>query len=141
MRNRILITGGAGFIGSHLADDLLARGHHVRVLDDLSPQVHGPNRRRPDYLDSEVELIVGDVRDTEAVGRNLKGIDAVVHLAARVGVGSASGIQQRVRFWSRNAHPGFGGPRLNLPRAENENGGAKVGQGSASGRYGHERGA
>jgi dTDP-L-rhamnose 4-epimerase len=84
----ILITGGAGFIGSHLADQLLARGHDVRVLDVLDPQVH-PSRIRPDYLDARATLQVGDVRDAEAVRRALEGVDAVVHLAARVGVGQS----------------------------------------------------
>ena len=71
MSRSVLITGGAGFIGSHLADALLQRGDHVRVLDNLDGQVHGPERRRPDYLDPEVELISGDVRDPEAVARAL----------------------------------------------------------------------
>ena len=62
---RILITGGAGFIGSHLADDLIGRGHVVRALDVLSPQVHGPTRSRPPYLHPDVELLCGDVRDAE----------------------------------------------------------------------------
>jgi dTDP-L-rhamnose 4-epimerase len=85
---RILITGGAGFIGSHLADELLARGYLVRALDNLTPQVHG-STERPDYLAAEVELQVSDVRDREAVKRALEGVDAVVHLAARVGVGQS----------------------------------------------------
>ena len=86
---RILITGGAGFIGSHLADDLLHRGHHVRALDNLSPQVHGDRRARPAYLHADVELLRGDVRDAEAVRRALEGIDAVYHFAAAVGVGQS----------------------------------------------------
>jgi dTDP-L-rhamnose 4-epimerase len=86
---RILITGGAGFIGSHLADELLRRGHTVRILDNLSPQVHGAERRRPDYLAREAELRVGDVRDAEAVRAALEGADAVYHLAAAVGVGQS----------------------------------------------------
>jgi len=85
---RVLITGGAGFIGSHLADRLLAEGHEVRALDNLDPQVHAVGGR-PDYLDGEVELQVGDVRDHEAVGRALDGVDAVVHFAAAVGVGQS----------------------------------------------------
>jgi dTDP-L-rhamnose 4-epimerase len=89
MRHHILITGGAGFIGSHLADALLTRGHRVRALDNLSPQVHGADAIRPDYLDQQVELIRGDVRDPEAVRRALKGIDVVYHLAAAVGVGQS----------------------------------------------------
>jgi dTDP-L-rhamnose 4-epimerase len=89
MRNHILITGGAGFIGSHLADALLSRGHRVRALDCLSAQVHGPDAPRPSYLDPEVELIRGDVRDPESVRRALKGVDVVYHLAAAVGVGQS----------------------------------------------------
>jgi len=86
---KVLITGGAGFVGSHLADELLERGYHVRALDNLAPQVHGEDAGRPDYLAPEVELMVGDVRDREAVKRALDGIDAVYHLAATVGVGQS----------------------------------------------------
>jgi dTDP-L-rhamnose 4-epimerase len=85
----ILITGGAGFIGSHLADELLQRGHRVRALDSLDPQVHGADVARPRYLDADVELQRGDVRDAAAVRRALEGIDAVFHLAAAVGVGQS----------------------------------------------------
>ncbi|HZY17911.1 MAG TPA: SDR family NAD(P)-dependent oxidoreductase [Ramlibacter sp.] len=85
----VLITGGAGFIGSHLADELLANGYRVRVLDSLEPQVHGEQRRRPDYLSPEVELMVGDVCDKQAVQKALKGVDAVFHFAAAVGVGQS----------------------------------------------------
>ena len=84
---RVLITGGAGFIGSHLADQLLARGYRVRALDSLIPQVHGDERSRPMYLAADVELIQGDVRDPRAVERALRRVDAVVHLAAPVGAG------------------------------------------------------
>ncbi|RPH71275.1 MAG: SDR family NAD(P)-dependent oxidoreductase [Myxococcaceae bacterium] len=86
-RKRVLITGGAGFIGSHLADELLARGYRVRALDSLIPQVHGDARSRPGYLAADVELIRGDVRDRRAVERALKRVDAVFHLAAGVGAG------------------------------------------------------
>jgi dTDP-L-rhamnose 4-epimerase len=88
LSDRVLITGGAGFIGSHLARHLLRQGHEVRALDRLDPQVH-PERERPAYLDPEVELIQGDVRDPGAVAEALIGADAVVHLAARVGVGQS----------------------------------------------------
>lgn len=85
----ILITGGAGFIGSHLADDLVARGHRVRALDILDPQVHGDARTRPAYLHADVELRIGDVRDSEAVRDALTGVDAVYHFASAVGVGQS----------------------------------------------------
>jgi dTDP-L-rhamnose 4-epimerase len=85
----ILITGGAGFIGSHLADDLIDRGHEVRALDLLSPQVHGPGAQRPAYLHAAVELLHGDVRDPGTVRRALADIDAVYHFAAAVGVGQS----------------------------------------------------
>ncbi len=89
MGKQILITGGAGFIGSHLADELLRLGHSVRVLDNLSSQVHGPAGKRPEYLSRDVELVVGDVREPEIVRRALKGVSAVYHLAAAVGVGQS----------------------------------------------------
>ena len=88
MSTRVLITGGAGFIGSHVADELLRNGYRVRALDRLEEQVHA-GVERPEYLDTEVELHVGDVRDTEAVARALEGVDAVLHFAARVGVGQS----------------------------------------------------
>src|SRR5689334_15526582 len=89
MAHRVLITGGAGFIGSHLARELLQHGYEVRVLDNLLPQVHGHNAPRPDYLESESQLLVGDVRDPQAVRAALRGIDAVYHFAAAVGVGQS----------------------------------------------------
>ena len=85
---KVLITGGAGFIGSHLADELLARGYTVRALDNLSPQVH-EEVERPQYLSPEVELVVGDVTDPDAMRRALQGVDSVFHLAALVGVGQS----------------------------------------------------
>jgi dTDP-L-rhamnose 4-epimerase len=87
LSEHVLITGGAGFIGSHLADRLLAAGHRVRAFDNLTAQVHAG--ARPSYLAGDVELVVGDMRDAGAVARALEGVDAVVHLAARVGVGQS----------------------------------------------------
>lgn len=87
--HHILITGGAGFIGSHLCDLLARAGHQVRVLDNLHPQVHGLERRRPEHLPSEVELLFGDVRDRDTVSRALEGIDVIFHFAALVGVGQS----------------------------------------------------
>jgi dTDP-L-rhamnose 4-epimerase len=89
MTERVLITGGAGFIGSHVADALLAEGCRVRALDALVPQVHGPGRKRPVYLDRAVELIVGDAGDPTAVARCLKNVGVMVHFAAAVGVGQS----------------------------------------------------
>jgi dTDP-L-rhamnose 4-epimerase len=84
---RVLITGGAGFLGSHVADELLVAGYTVRALDSLIGQVHDGGR--PTYLAPEVELVESDVRDAEAVARALDGCGAVVHFAARVGVGQS----------------------------------------------------
>lgn len=89
MSKHVLITGGAGFIGSHLADELLRLGHRVRALDNLSQQVHGAHAQRPSYLSKDIDLHIGDVRDRAAVQRALKGIDVVYHLAAVVGVGQS----------------------------------------------------
>ena len=89
MRKRVLITGGAGFIGSHVSDLLLQKGYSVRILDCLTAQVHGLSGAPPAYLNPEAELIVGDMRDANAVSRALVGVDAVIHLAAFVGVGQS----------------------------------------------------
>ncbi len=78
---RVLVTGGAGFIGSHTVDLLQARGHEVRILDALTPPVH-ENGSLPSYVPEDVEFIHGDVRDPEAWKRALAGMDAVIHLAA-----------------------------------------------------------
>ncbi len=86
---KILITGGAGFIGSHLCDALLEKGHTVKVLDNLSEQVHGADCARPSYLHPDVELIKGDVLDKQAVTNALKDVDRVYHFAASVGVGQS----------------------------------------------------
>ncbi|MCB0323353.1 MAG: SDR family NAD(P)-dependent oxidoreductase [Bdellovibrionales bacterium] len=88
MHKTVLITGGAGFIGSHLCDRLLAANYRVRVLDALDDQVH-QHRTRPEYLSPEVELLIGDVRDARTVERALHGVDIVCHLAAAVGVGQS----------------------------------------------------
>jgi dTDP-L-rhamnose 4-epimerase len=84
---QVLITGGAGFVGSHVADGLLRAGHHVRILDDLTPQVHPQGG--PDYLSKDVELIQGDVRDPNRLRDVLTGVDVIFHFAATVGVGQS----------------------------------------------------
>jgi dTDP-L-rhamnose 4-epimerase len=89
MMARVLITGGAGFIGSHLADALLQQGHHVRVLDRLSAQVHSSGNGRPGYLSRDVEAVWGDLRDSEVARRAVCDVDAVYHFAAAVGVGQS----------------------------------------------------
>ena len=81
----VLITGGAGFIGSHLATELLQHGYGVRILDNLTPRVHGPERQRPGHLDRRAEVFVGDTRDSHHVQEALDGVDSVIHLAAVVG--------------------------------------------------------
>ncbi len=88
-RKTVLITGGAGFIGAHVSNELLEHGYSVRVLDSLVPQVHGPAALRPTYLNEDVELVMGDVRDPLALTRALKGVDAVINLVALVGVGQS----------------------------------------------------
>jgi dTDP-L-rhamnose 4-epimerase len=84
---RVLVTGGAGFIGSHIVDQLLDNGHQVRVLDLLLPLAHGASPDVPAYLDTRVELIVGDVRDPVTVEHCLEDVDVVCHQAAMVGLG------------------------------------------------------
>jgi len=83
----ILVTGGAGFIGSHLTDALVARGHTVRVLDSLVSQVHSGGK--PQHLNPSAEFIHGDVCDPHVVQRAIKDVDAIFHLAAEVGVGQS----------------------------------------------------
>ncbi len=89
MKGTVLITGGAGFIGSHVAARLLRAGYHVRILDSLVTQVHGDIPERPCYLHRDAEFILGDVRNPEIVDEALSGVDAVFHFAALVGVGQS----------------------------------------------------
>src|SRR6266571_2085113 len=77
---RVLVTGGAGFIGSHVVDALLARGYDVRILDLLAPPVH--DGKLPDYVPRDVDFIKGDVRDPAAMRAALERVDIVYHMAA-----------------------------------------------------------
>ncbi|HEV7643229.1 MAG TPA: NAD-dependent epimerase/dehydratase family protein [Pyrinomonadaceae bacterium] len=86
-RHKILVTGGAGFIGSHLTDALVEAGHQVRILDSLVPQVHGD--KVPEHLNKEAEFIKGDICDPAVVAKALDGIEVVYHKAAEVGVGQS----------------------------------------------------
>ena len=88
MTGRVLVTGGAGFIGCHVARALLKAGYEVRVLDSLIDQVHDRSGPRDPVL-AHTHLIEADVRDQDAVTKALKGVDKVVHLAAEVGVGQS----------------------------------------------------
>ena len=85
---KILITGGAGFIGSHLTDELVNLGHEVTIFDNLDPQVH-PGSTPPEHLNKDAEFIKGDVLDRDAFKKALEGKEAVFHKAAAVGVGQS----------------------------------------------------
>ncbi|MBI3934190.1 MAG: NAD-dependent epimerase/dehydratase family protein [Acidobacteria bacterium] len=102
---KILITGGAGFVGRHLASALIQRGDAVRVLDVLVPEVHANGARnggqRPAELHPDVEFIEADVRDADSVRQALKGVDAVFHQAAEVGVGRS--MYEIPRFVATNS--------------------------------------
>jgi dTDP-L-rhamnose 4-epimerase len=107
---KVLVTGGAGFIGSHLVDALVARGHEAVVLDNLDPQVHGAEAREPRYLEAHltkraVEFHRGDVTDPSAVRIACRGAEAVVHLAAAVGVGQS---MYEPRYYVHNNDAGTG---------------------------------
>jgi dTDP-L-rhamnose 4-epimerase len=88
MSKRVLVTGGAGFIGSFLVDELVTQKNHVRVLDNLEPQVH-ISGKIPNYLNKNIEFVKGDVRDIETLKKNIKDVDVVFHFAAMVGVGQS----------------------------------------------------
>ncbi|MEK7166496.1 MAG: NAD-dependent epimerase/dehydratase family protein [Patescibacteria group bacterium] len=84
----VLITGGAGFIGSHLTDHLIENGYKVRILDNLNPQIH-PSGKPPVYLNKKAEFIKGNVINRDDLVKALEKIDVVFHLAAAVGVGQS----------------------------------------------------
>ncbi|MFQ6085270.1 MAG: NAD-dependent epimerase/dehydratase family protein [Candidatus Bathyarchaeia archaeon] len=86
-RGRVLVSGGAGFIGSFTVDQLIERGYDVVVLDSLEPQVH--QGRVPEYFNEKARLIKGDVTDGRVLARLIREVDSVIHFAARVGVGQS----------------------------------------------------
>jgi dTDP-L-rhamnose 4-epimerase len=87
MGKKILVTGGAGFIGSHIVDELAAQGHEVRVYDSLEPQVH--NGEKPEYLNGRAEYVFADVRDKDSLKSALEDVEIIYHEAAAVGVGQS----------------------------------------------------
>lgn len=95
---KILVTGGAGFIGSHLVDELVKKGHNVRILDSIVEQVHGD--AVPAHLNSEAEFIRADVCEAEAVAKALEDVEVVYHEAAEVGVGQS--MYEIVRYVKAN---------------------------------------
>ncbi|MHA1291896.1 MAG: SDR family NAD(P)-dependent oxidoreductase [Promethearchaeota archaeon] len=89
MGKKILIIGGAGFIGSHLVDELLVKGYEVTVYDNLDHQVHGKIQKPPEYLSKDIEFIKADIRNRENLLSALEDIDIIYHLAAKVGIGQS----------------------------------------------------
>ena len=83
---KILVTGGAGFIGSHIVDELIKKGHYVRIFDNLEPQVH---TQAPAYLNKDAEFIKSDIRDIHALEAAIKDMDIIFHEAAMVGIGQS----------------------------------------------------
>jgi len=84
---KILVTGGAGFIGSHLVDALVKERHEVAVYDNLEPQVH--EGKKPEYLNPKAEYIFADIRDSGALKNAVEGVEVIFHEAAAVGVGQS----------------------------------------------------
>lgn len=99
---KILVTGGAGFIGSFIVDGLVKKGHEVVILDNLDPQVH-PGSRVPDYLNNKANFIKGDVLDMECLKKAMEGIEVIFHEAAAVGVGQS---MYKVKYYVDNNQTG-----------------------------------
>jgi dTDP-L-rhamnose 4-epimerase len=86
---KILVTGGAGFIGSHIVDALIKKGHKVRIFDNLDPQVHGREGKMPDYLNLGAEFVKDDIRNRDALRKAIEGVEIIFHEASAVGVGQS----------------------------------------------------
>lgn len=86
---KILVTGGAGFIGSHTVDLLIKHGYQVIILDNLEPQVHGKQKTKPDYLNKDAAFIQRNIEDHNFLSKIVSEADAIIHLAALVGVGQS----------------------------------------------------
>lgn len=97
---KVLVTGGAGFIGLSLSRELLRRGHDIRVIDNFNPQIHGVNESLPNDMKAHVELIKGDVRDKDLLSLAIEGIETIVHLAAETGTGQS--MYEIDRYFSIN---------------------------------------
>ncbi len=95
---KILVTGGAGFIGSYTVDLLIEKGFDVRIFENFEPQVHG--NKKPNYINDKAELVEGDITKKDSWKKILDGVDAVIHLAAMVGVGQS--MYQPVRYLNVN---------------------------------------
>ena len=89
MAKKILVTGGAGFIGSHTVDALIQRGHSVRILDNLDQEVHGRERKAPSWLNPDAEFLAGDIRNLSVLKKALKDIEIVYHFASKTAVGQS----------------------------------------------------
>lgn len=86
---KVLVTGGCGFIGSHTVDLLIERGYDVIIIDNLEPQVHGENAKIPSYVNKKAKVTISDFRKRDLLQKTLLDVDAVIHLAAMVGVGQS----------------------------------------------------
>ena len=84
---RVLVTGGAGFIGSHLVDELVEHGHEVVAFDNLDPAAHPQPAKWPPHVNAKCKYILGDVRDKDALRQAMEGVEVVFHHAAAVGSG------------------------------------------------------
>jgi len=84
---KILVTGGAGFIGSHTVDLLIKHGYQTTIIDNLEPQVHG--KTKPDYINKDATFIQHDIQDRNFLSKTVLEVDAIIHLAALVGVGQS----------------------------------------------------